>query len=587
MKLVVCIQFWFVLLIIAACSTARATNYYLSNAGSDSNNGTSSSTPWATATPLNSVGTFSPGDTINLLGSSTFTAAGSQFVLAGSGTGWGAGQFITLQSYGGGTATIQGSSGINDRPVTITNPSYWMIQNIAVANAGDGLKVRWNSLGNTGLHVIGCTFSNILGVVNSIPSTSDSIEYSTAIDMENGSGITVPPTSSQWMIKDVLISGCSVDSSVVTTASKCLYDDSGVGVEGPYGFQNVVFSGNSFTNISVCGTIVDTFGFTYLGNYLHNVATIGLPQGTTGFFFWQAGNGFVANNIFSSVANTSSSDQCVIDQEAYCDSISYFGNYFYSAPGASMEFLQLTAGSDPPRDPSTDHNTNTLLTGNVFDLTNLAGLTDSESGNIPTGAYAGNIFYLPGLVLFGGNSNSGFSNSLNMQLSSSGGLYNAGFTFSGTQNVNQWSYQRSGGSSWSNIPIYSESQWQTGSGGYVAQMSLLPDPAASHQVAYVWTAPTTGNVFIRGRVLKQDNAGGDGVIATIIKNTTPIWGPQAIGATDQVGYNTNLDFIPVTAGDVIRFEINCGSSGDNTHDLTSWMPTVSYPGTFGTQASAP
>lgn len=50
--------------LLLACSfTANATNYYLSNTGSDSNSGTSSSSPWQTITKLNTV-SYAPGDTV-------------------------------------------------------------------------------------------------------------------------------------------------------------------------------------------------------------------------------------------------------------------------------------------------------------------------------------------------------------------------------------------------------------------------------------------------------------------------------------------------------------------------------------------
>lgn len=52
--------------VLASTLTATAyTNYYVSNAGSDSNNGTSPSTPWATVAKVNGYGSFVAGDIIS------------------------------------------------------------------------------------------------------------------------------------------------------------------------------------------------------------------------------------------------------------------------------------------------------------------------------------------------------------------------------------------------------------------------------------------------------------------------------------------------------------------------------------------
>lgn len=56
-------QFFFVLLFLLVCVRSYAINYYLSNSGSDSNNGTSPSDPWQTIDQLNSV-PLQPGDSI-------------------------------------------------------------------------------------------------------------------------------------------------------------------------------------------------------------------------------------------------------------------------------------------------------------------------------------------------------------------------------------------------------------------------------------------------------------------------------------------------------------------------------------------
>jgi hypothetical protein len=59
-------------LIVLSPFFAGATNYYVSNAGSDGNNGTATGTPWQTVPKVN-AGSFSPGDSIRFLRGSVFS----------------------------------------------------------------------------------------------------------------------------------------------------------------------------------------------------------------------------------------------------------------------------------------------------------------------------------------------------------------------------------------------------------------------------------------------------------------------------------------------------------------------------------
>jgi hypothetical protein len=83
-------------------------------------------------------------------------------------------------------------------------------------------------------------------------------------------------------------------------------------------------------------------------------------------------------------------------------------------------------------------------------------------------------------------------------------------------------------------------------------------------------------VSIRGRILKSDTVGGDGIGARITKNGVTIWGPESVSYNDQTGVEANLDHLSVAAGDVIRFVVDNGGRGNNDHDLTSWDPSVAY-----------
>jgi hypothetical protein len=89
----------FLLSVIIFSLAANATNYYISSAGNDANDGTSISTPWKTIAKINNS-TFLPGDSI------LFRRGGmwrEQLVIPSSGV---AGKLITFSAYGTGPQPV-------------------------------------------------------------------------------------------------------------------------------------------------------------------------------------------------------------------------------------------------------------------------------------------------------------------------------------------------------------------------------------------------------------------------------------------------------------------------------------------------
>lgn len=81
--------------------TARATSYYVSASGNDSNTGTSEAAPWKSISRVNSI-QFSPGDNLYFRGGDTFY--GSIYLDNSDGNNPAA--IFTISSYGNGRATI-------------------------------------------------------------------------------------------------------------------------------------------------------------------------------------------------------------------------------------------------------------------------------------------------------------------------------------------------------------------------------------------------------------------------------------------------------------------------------------------------
>jgi hypothetical protein len=130
--------------------------YYVSNSGSNSNNGLTPSTPWQTLSKVNGF-IFSAGSTISFNGGQTF--AGSLIVPSSGSTAG----VITFTSYGTGNATISPSAGSNG--ILATNQSYFTVENLNIIGTGqtidliDGVVIQNTQSGNTKLN--GVTLNNL------------------------------------------------------------------------------------------------------------------------------------------------------------------------------------------------------------------------------------------------------------------------------------------------------------------------------------------------------------------------------------------------------------------------------------------
>lgn len=146
-------QLLLALLWIASVNAAHATTYYVSNSGSDSNSGTSTSSPWQTIGKVNS-GYFYAGDTILFNGGQTFSG---NLTMNESGT---SSAPITIGSYGSGAATINAGTGTgiscyDNGGVTI---SYLVITGSgSSSNKGNGIYFNTNSNNYSSLTVKNCT----------------------------------------------------------------------------------------------------------------------------------------------------------------------------------------------------------------------------------------------------------------------------------------------------------------------------------------------------------------------------------------------------------------------------------------------
>jgi hypothetical protein len=117
--------------------TANATNYYVSASGNDSNNGTSTSTPWKTIAKINSR-TFLPGDYILFRRGDMWR---EELTPPSSGV---AGNPITFGAYGSGAKPIINGADIITGWASAGSNLWTHSQNTIVPNAIGALMVIIN-----------------------------------------------------------------------------------------------------------------------------------------------------------------------------------------------------------------------------------------------------------------------------------------------------------------------------------------------------------------------------------------------------------------------------------------------------------
>lgn len=584
---------------VAVVSPASAVNtaYYVNNqAGSScSDSGPGSITqPWCTFGPINSHGAFGAGDSIQLARGATWN---QQMNLTGSGT---AASPISVTAYGSGAnPKIQRNDSVDDRGIKVVDGDYWSFSNLEISHAASGLLAYYDTVGHNGLSISNVYVHDIKGIIfYTNGSSSTHVASADADNVRNSSGIQITGKYTTFSSTDYFIRGVRID--MVTGDHN--FDTVGIDMLGPESEQvqsNVGGSGGAGANM-VQNVVIDHLAshddnwgcdealrlFTVehavvMNSNFNNEAPCFNASGTTAVILGHLDDVSVVNSVFSNVLDTGSNDEDALDFEIFNNNVRARNSLFENTAGSAMSFLKLGGRTG-------DYSTNNESSSNVFVNNGVAKgyapllVLNGAGGASIGGVLRDNINVNSNLYYDQGFGFGGFSTVNNQTLSNgSGNTYFAAADFSGVQGQNGWSYQTFNGSTYSNLVYDSTAQKWTPSGQSVPEITQFdqhPDTTTGW-VARAWTAPSTGTVSLRGRILKSDNAGGgNGILARITKNGTQVWpstGTQLVAAGDEysgVGYA--LDGISVNAGDVIRFETN--NNGDSSYDKASWTPSVTY-----------
>lgn len=554
---------------------AAPTTYYIDNsAGSNCSNSystTSPGTPWCDFSNVNGT-TFGAGDSILLARGDAWSTG---MVLGGTGT---AGAYITVGAYGSGARpAISMGSGLNDICIYAANLDYWRFADLDVSHCVAGIAVNYTSLGHQGLRfddIYAHDMTNItFGQTSPTPSALPGLHYGTAIYVSSTG--TATPTASQWVYRDVRVDGLEathVDDGFEFSAN---------------GFSSA-FPSNSARDITVanaylhdndaCPLVANTSNFELLDSTFSANGSRAQGVGTTGLWFWYSSAFSVINSVLGNTPDTSSPDETAMDIEGYDDSGTIRGSYFGGDAGAGVEVLGLNGR---PGDHQTNHSiVDSAFSGNYTGSTGQPGSIRllNQSGITMSGTAQHNLYAEPNTSFVAAGGTTSWTLADNQAVASPAALANQGAQYGTTQGGNDWRYQQYDGSSWNDLAYDSGNvRWGTAS-GYITKFESLPTSNSRQWIAHAWTAPAAGTISIRSRVLKADVGGGDGVQVRITRNGSQIWPtsgePQSLGATDGSGVDATLDGIAVSSGDVIRFEVNDGGSSDNSHDLTSWNPSI-------------
>lgn len=608
-----------VLLAALSCIAAFAspaygagTSYYINNqAGSNCNDGGDHTIaqPWCTFAPANQERTFAAGDEILLARGGTWN---QELLLAGRGT---AREPITLGAYGNGpNPKILRNQAVSDICVLLTDANYWNISDLEVGRASVGILLHFTQLFNNGITIRDIYAHDNRGIWSGY-STEYPVRrhvvdpFASSLNINLSAGILfnvasyMTYSSSQYVLKGATVSdvrGTNNLDSVAFDAEINTTDNQ----DGHNAFQDVVLNGlilstdngNAAKIDQAAGLgcsdslrLVGMTNVTLMNSVLFEEAGCHTGTGTAAVILGRVSHVNFVNNIIFAVADSGSPDETGIDFEWSEDQVNMYGNLFAENAGPGVEILNIH---------DNDHSSGLDLSSNTFEQNahsrqpGAAGIWEDNKGRgyaVPTGKVSSNLYFEPRGRFFAGKSIGSLSAVNNVGTTAAANF--AAEQFSSSQGKNQWRYlYEVANGTWTDLPRYSindnNGSWEVSKTQYVSAFNLAPAGCTGNcnggGVARAWVAPHAGAVSIRGRVLNADGNGGTAANAAVNlvsgRGTIQIWpvqgGKQLIPTADQLGYATDLDNIPVAAGDMIRFEVH--ADGDNTSATVSWTPSVGY-----------
>ncbi|BBH22100.1 hypothetical protein Back11_34450 [Paenibacillus baekrokdamisoli] len=591
--MVVALLVTFVLLgVFSSSIRTYAATYYVSTSGSDTNNGTSTSTPWKTLTKVSSI-TFAAGDSILLKSGDTWSGQFLDLKGNGSSTNW-----ITLSSYGTGNkpkiypyssqATVPAADPSNLANngilwgVRLLNTAGWKINGLEVAYVKSGIVYMNDSPGTRdGLWIENCYIHDIVKwpltpypyAENRLPALQI-MPYSVGIYTYLGS------TGSR--LQNVTIKNNTIQ-----------YTDGPLEIRHA---DNVAIDRVTATDSYREGIQLTGINYNYVGTPIGSMtnSTIlrsglsGMTWGTAGLQF-NAVHKFTADNIdIGYTKSPNSPDGVGIDYEGLNNNVTVKNSYIHDNDDEAVMYFR-----NPGWSGGVD-NVNTSLINNTFSNNGIKsdglhaaflvhGFNENNGGTI-----SGNTIIKASATqalndidervpAYGQFMPKSYTISNNTVMLQNGNIVHYASTeFDSTQGTNGWYYLVNGvqtNMAWENaIPTsWEKGDWHVpGSVAYIGDNWLHPD--AGKEVSRQWVAPSNKRIEIIGSAYKLDTGGGDGVDIRIIKNSdpTPLWS-GTIAYNNSTGLNHDIQ-VDVATGDTISFVVNAKANSNN--DKVAWDPEI-------------
>ncbi|OCT15346.1 hypothetical protein A8709_14750 [Paenibacillus pectinilyticus] len=330
--------FTLILLGFMAQGKAYAANktYYVDPAGADTNNGTSTSTPWKTLTKVNAT-TFTSGDKILFKAGNSWTG---QLSPKGSGV---SGSPIVIDQYGTGSKPLINGNGAG-ATLYLYNQQYWEIQNLEIKN--------YNGVNSNrrGIEIV----SKDIGTLNHIYIKNNNIHDvwgDNTKDTNGSAGIlfvsrgTVASNFNDVLIDNNIV-GPDVDRTGIGFASE-FWCRSGVGCTSTpnwYASTNVIISNNYVQGIGGDGIVPqETQGAIVQYNTVNG---FNLRSGSynAGIWPWNADNTIIQNN--EAYGGHTTLDGTGFDTDFGCTGTIIQNNYSHDNDGGFLLLMGTDVGTD-------------------------------------------------------------------------------------------------------------------------------------------------------------------------------------------------------------------------------------------------
>jgi hypothetical protein len=434
--------------IAAPAAHASGTTYYVSAAGSDSNSGTSATSPWASLAKVDAT-TFQPGDHILFRNGDTWTG---QLWPKGSGT---SSAPITIGGYGSGNKPAFAGAGRVPDAVKLWNQQYWTITGIDASNyagssTSDLKDFRAIHIGGdnsqtlSGFTINGVSVHDVTGVDNWVGgSTSKNrpgINFQMGWDRAKNTGgivfnTTVPniaaPPSKPTILNDIRIENSSVKNTSWGGIVLKQYSGTSPGAKATgWGLRTSATDSrySPFTNVTIQGNYIIQAGTAYGANgMLIDDVRNGLVQnnlvdrvGTSGIEFDYSDHVVAQHNeVTGTTVKAGGGDSNALDTDMGVTNAVVQYNYLHDN---NVGYLSCACNS------ATRFDTATVRYNVLANNRNTEILLDSVSGSV-TNVYNNTIYNTAGTQMVAGSGPTTFTNNIfytnvaHASMSTSGATY--------------------------------------------------------------------------------------------------------------------------------------------------------------------